>query len=117
MERIETDNRKFETLAWGLLLVWLGAWWGFLEDGFLPAGTGALGLGLILVGLNVARWFKGIPISTLSSSLGALFLILGAMKLAGRTLDCPCLQMPAFALFLIILGGIVLARELLPAKG
>jgi hypothetical protein len=115
MEPIETKNQRFVTLGWGLLFVWLGAWWGFLENGLLPAGAGALGLGLILVGLNVVRWLKGVPINSLSSAFGALFLILGGMKLANITLDCPCLQMPVCALFMIILGGIVLVRALLPA--
>lgn len=81
MEPDEKDNRKFETLAWGLLFVWLGAWWGFLEDGVLPAGAGALGLGLILLGLNMARWLNEIPISTMSSAFGGLFFIMGGMKL------------------------------------
>ena len=111
MDGNETDSRRFETLAWGLLFIWLGAWWGLLEGKFLPGGTGALGVGLILVGLNLARWFKGIPISILSSTFGALFLMLGALKLANVSLNCPCLQMPIYALFLLILGGIVLAHN------
>jgi hypothetical protein len=100
-----------------LLFVWLGAWWGYLEDGEIFAeGSGALGIGLILLGLNAARWFKGIPVNIVSSSFGALFLILGGSKLAGAALHCPVFEMPVFALFLIILGGMVLVREFLQAR-
>ena len=116
MDGNETENRRFETFAWGLLFIWLGAWWGLLEGKFLPGGTGALGVGLILVGLNLTRWLKGIAISLWSSALGALFLILGGLKLANVSVNCPCLQMPVYALFLIVLGGIVLVREFLPAR-
>ena len=115
MDGNDTENR-FETLAWGLLFIWLGAWWGFLEGKVLPGGTGVLGVGLILVGLNLARWLKGIEINILTSAFGALFLILGGLKVAKVGLNCPCLQMPVYALFLIILGGIVLAREFLPVR-
>ncbi len=116
MDTVEMENRRFETLAWGLLFVWLGAWWGFLEGALLPAGSGALGTGLILIGLNAARWFKGIPVSTLSSAFGALFAIFGGVKLTGGALNCPVERIPIFALFLIILGTIVLVREFLSVR-
>ncbi len=116
MDVNETENQRFETLSWGLLFIWLGAWWGLLEDKVLPGGAGALGVGMILVGLNLARWLRGIPISILSSTFGALFLILGGMKLANVSMNCPCLQMPVYALFLIVLGGILLVREFMPAR-
>jgi hypothetical protein len=116
MDANETGNRRFETLAWGLLLVWLGAWWGFLDSGILPGGSGALGVGLILLGLNIARWLNGIPISVLSTSFGALFLLLGLMKLADVARRCPMCNVNLFALFLILLGGIVLVREFLRVR-
>ena len=116
MDAIETGNRRFETLAWGLLFVWLGAWWGFLEDGILPAGSGAMGVGLILLGLNVARWLKDIPITVLSTTFGALFLLLGLMKLTDVARRCPMCNVNLFALFLILLGGIVLVREFLRVR-
>jgi hypothetical protein len=116
MNATENLNRRFETLAWGLLFLWLGAWWGFWDSGILPGGSGALGVGLILLGLNMARWLKGIPISVLSTSFGALFLLLGLMKLADVARRCPICSVNLFALFLILLGGIVLVRELLRVR-
>ena len=116
MDANETANSRFASLAWGLLFIWLGAWWGFLEGNVLPDGTGALGVGVILVSLNLARWIKGIDISILSSAFGLLFVILGSLKLAKVSLHCPCLNLPLYALFLMILGGIMLIREFLPAR-
>jgi hypothetical protein len=116
MDAIETENRGFEMLAFGLLLLWLGAWWGFLDSGILPGGSGALGVGLILLGLNMARWLKGIPISVLSTAFGALFLLVGLMKLADVARRCPMCNVNLFALFLILLGGIVLVREFLRVR-
>ncbi len=114
MDNIESGNRSLETLAWGLLFVWLGAWWGFLEEGILPGGSGALGVGLILLGLNVARWFKGLPLNIFSATFGALFVALGLMKLADVARRCPICDINVFALFLILLGIFVLVREFLP---
>ena len=52
MENTRTLNRNLETIAWGALFIW----WGITElFQFLPHGTGAIGIGLILLGLNVAR--------------------------------------------------------------
>jgi hypothetical protein len=116
MDAIKTGNNRFETLAWGLLFVWLGAWWGFLENSMLPGGSGALGVGLIMLGLNVARRLKGIPISVCSTAFGVLFLLLGLMKLVNVARRCPMCNVNLFALFLILLGGIVLVREFLRVR-
>ena len=50
------NTRKFtfnlEAIAWGALFIL----WGFTElFPSLPKGTGAIGIGLILIGLNAAR--------------------------------------------------------------
>ena len=112
MDTLENDNNRLETLAWGLLFLWLGLWWGFLEEGF-PGGSGSLGVGLILLGLNVARWLKGISVNVFSASFGVLFLILGGLKLARAARYCPDCDIPVFALFLMVLGAMVLVREFL----
>ena len=108
MENTRTLNRHFETYAWGACFIW----WGLTElFKFLPEGTGVIGFGLILIGLNVARSLKGIPTSALTITLGILALVLGGLELAGFFLSLP-FELPVLAILLLVLGVIVLAREL-----
>ena len=60
MDNTRKLNRRYETIAWGTLLIWVGA--RDLMPG-LPTGTGMLGIGLILLGLNLARRLYDIPIN------------------------------------------------------
>lgn len=107
MEHTRSLNRNLETYAWAAFFVW----WGITElFKFMPAGTGAVGFGLILISLNVARSLNGIRTSGFTITLGILALVLGGLELAGFFLNLP-FQLPVFAILLIVLGVIVLARE------
>jgi hypothetical protein len=108
MNNTQTLHRNFEAIAWGALFIW----WGITElVPSLPAGTGAIGIGLILIGVNVARWFTGIPISGFSLTVGILALVWGGLELAGVLLSLP-FELPVFAILLIVLGAIILAPAL-----
>jgi hypothetical protein len=112
MENTRTSNRNLETIAWGALFIW----WGMTElFSFLPHGAGAIGIGLIFLGLYVARSLNGIPTSGFSTTLGILALVLGGLELAISVLHLP-FELPVFAILLIVLGAIMLARELLAAR-
>jgi hypothetical protein len=109
MENARTLNRDLATIAWGAFFIW----WGVTElFPFLPHGIGALGIGLILLGLNAARSLNGIPASGFTTTLGILALVLGGLELARSVLRLP-FEIPVFAILLIVLGMIVLGRELL----
>jgi hypothetical protein len=106
MEHARLLNRQLETLGWGLVIVW----WGITElFKFLPPGIGALGLGSILLGLNVIRARNGIPTSGFTTTLGILALVLGGLELAATVLNLP-FEIPIFAILLIVLGLILLGR-------
>ncbi len=108
MANIQTINRSYEALAWGAIFVW----WGITEMfNFLPDGTGALGLGLILLGVNAVRSLNGIPVSGFSITLGILALVWGGLELAGALLSLP-FHLPVFAILLIVLGLLVLGGAL-----
>lgn len=108
MDTTRTLNRNLETIAWGALFIW----WGITElFQFLPDGTGALGIGVILLGLNAARARNGLPTSSFTITLGILALVWGGLELAGAVLRLP-FELPVFAILLIVLGVILLAREL-----
>ena len=55
MDNSRTSNRDYETIAWGLLLIWWGLRWWPLAS--LPDGAGLLGTGVILLGSNRVRWW------------------------------------------------------------
>ena len=106
MDNIQVRNSNLERLAWGAFFIW----WGITElFQFLPKGTGALGFGLILIGLNAARSLNGLPTSGFTLTLGVLALVLGVLELAGVLLSLP-FELPVFASLLIVLGVIMLVR-------
>jgi hypothetical protein len=107
MDNTKILNRDFEKVAWGMLLIWWGIM-GLLD--FLPHGTGAVGVGLILLGLNLVRSLKGIPTNFLSITLGTIALVWGEVELMRTALDWPP-DLPGFAILLIVLGVALLVRE------
>jgi hypothetical protein len=112
MDNTQTLNRNLDTIAWGAFFTW----WGITELlSFLPEGVGALGIGLIMLGLNAARSLKGIPTSYFTTILGILALVLGVLELAGAVLSLP-FELPIFAILLITLGVLLLGRGFLRAN-
>ncbi len=112
MESTRKVQIDFGTIGWGALLIW----WGFTElVKFLPAGSGAIGIAVILLGVNVARSLTGSSTSGFSTTLGFIALVWGGLELANSVLHLP-FQLPVFAIMLLTLGAIMLVRALLPGK-
>jgi len=107
MNHVRTLERDFDAIAWSMFFIW----WGITELVELPDGIGAVGIGLILLGLNVARFLNDIPTSGFTITLGILALVWGGLELAGSVLALP-FELPVFAIVLIVLGVILLFREL-----
>lgn len=108
MNETQSQKRDFGTIAWGAIFIW----WGITElFPSLPTGTGPLGIGLILLGLNAGRHYSGEPTSHFSITVGILAVIWGGLKLAGVILNLP-FEIPVFALLLIVMGVMSLAPEL-----
>jgi len=108
MENTRKSTFEFGTIAWGALFIL----WGITEMfTSLPKGIGALGIGLILVGLNLARYWSGQRISGFSTTLGVLALLLGALELAQPYLHLS-FELPIFAVLLLALGLITLIGAL-----
>jgi hypothetical protein len=68
-----------------------------------PKGWWSIGVGAIMLGLNVARYVNGIKMSGFTTFLGILSIISGVLQLAG-------LDMLGGAIFLIILGAYLLIK-------
>ena len=95
-------NKRLEAVGWGLFLVMLGGFILVPGDQF-PKGWWSIGVGLIMLGLNVARYFNQIRMSGFTTFLGLISIISGILELAG-------LDMLGGALFLIILGAYILIK-------
>ncbi len=108
MNSAKSINRNFEVIAWGALFIW----WGIsVLIPSLPDGSTALGTGLILVGVNLARKLSGVPANGFSTTIGILALIWGGLVFVGVLVNLP-FELPIFAILLIALGVIVLVPGL-----
>jgi hypothetical protein len=112
METVQTSNRKLEAIAWAAVFIW----WGLTElFQPLPPGIGAVGIGVILLGLNAARSRTGIPASGFTIILGILAIVWGGLELAGVLLHLS-VELPVFAILLVVLGVTMLGRSLIQNK-
>jgi hypothetical protein len=112
MENTHKLNLDLGTIAWGAFFIL----WGITElFPSLPEGTGAIGIGIILVGLNLARSWKGQPASSFTTTFGILALLLGALQLARPYLHLS-FELPIFAILLLALGVILLGSTLRGSK-
>lgn len=95
-------NKRLEGFAWGLFLIMLGGFM-FIPETTISKGVWSIGVGLIMLGLNVARYANKIRMSGFTTVLGIISLVAGVLQLIGfKTLEG--------ALLLIILGAYLLLK-------
>ncbi len=95
-------NKKLESAAWGFFLIMLGGF-ALVPDHTIPKGAWSIGVGVIMLGLNAARYFYKIRMSGFTTFLGILALLGGTAELIWHTsLDG--------ALLLIILGAYLIFK-------
>jgi len=108
METTRKSDLDLSTIAWGALFIL----WGITElFPSLPSGTGAIGIGVILLGLTLAQSRKGQPTSGFTTTLGVLALLLGGLQLVQPFLHLP-FDLPIFSILLLALGLILLGSAL-----
>ena len=75
----------------------------FVPDSVVEGGWWSIGVGLIMLGLNAARYFTRIRMSGFTTFLGIISVIGGALELAGmKGIDG--------AVFIIVLGGYLILK-------
>lgn len=89
-------NKRLEGIAWALFLIMIGGL-GLVPKSQVPEGVWLIGVGLIMLGLNVARRLNAIKMSGGTIVLGILALLSGLGSLLG-------VAMPLFPILLILLG-------------
>ena len=96
------DNRTLDSLSWGLFIILIGVGW--YVGAAYEIDTGAyiaLGVGLILVGLNLTRNQIGISISKFSLFVGLVALAIGVAGVLGYSLDLILTVIILIGLFII----------------
>jgi hypothetical protein len=95
-------NKQLETIAWGCFLILLGGFM-FIPEEIIRGGWWSIGVGLIMLGLNAARYFNGLKMSGFTTFLGVLSLAGGVLEVIGvYDVDGPIL--------LIVLGCYLLVK-------
>ena len=95
-------NKRLEGVGWGLFLIMLGGF-GLVPNEMIPKGLWSIGVGVIMLGLNVTRYLLHIKMSGFTTILGIIALISGGLELLGRNnLGGPIL--------LIVLGAYLLVK-------
>jgi len=102
-------NKRLETAFWGLFLIMLGGQF-LLKNVNLPDGIWDIGIGLIFLGLNAARYFSGLKMSGFTSFLGVIALLGGLAQMVFR-FDL------GGALLLIVLGAMLILKPWFDQKG
>jgi hypothetical protein len=97
-----TVNKRLETMAWGAFLVMLGGFM-FVPEEIIRGGWWSIGVGLIFLGLNAARYLNGLRMSGFTTFLGIL-------SVAGGILDLVGMEGVNGAVLLIVLGGYLVLK-------
>jgi len=95
-------NKRLETMGWGCFLVLLGGFM-FVPEEIVKGGWWSIGVGLIMLGLNAARYFNGLRMSGFTTFLGIISVIGGVLDLVG-------MEGIDGAILLIVLGAYLLAK-------
>ncbi|MCL5996219.1 MAG: hypothetical protein M1546_09190 [Chloroflexi bacterium] len=90
-------NKRLEAIGWGLFLIMLGGL-GLVPQEQVPGGVWLIGAGLIMLGLNAARYWSQIKMSAFTVGLGILALFAGVGDLLG-------VDLPLLAILLILIGA------------
>lgn len=89
---------KFDALGWGLFLVWIG--FAYLLD--VGTGIGLVGIGVIIIGVQLAR-------KAFSLNIEGFWFIVGLCFLAGGVSELTNVDIPIAPILLIACGIGVLA--------
>ena len=103
-----TLNKRLESIALGLFLIMIGGM-AFIPKEQVNEGVWSIGVGLILLGLNAARYFNNIRMSGFTTVLGIIALITGIGELVG-------IDLPGLAVLLILLGAYLVLKPWLGEK-
>jgi hypothetical protein len=95
-------NQRLEAVGWGCFLIMLGGFM-LVPHTVVARGFWSIGVGVIMLGLNAARYILKMRMSGFTTFLGLVSLVGGVLQLAG-------LEAIEGAFLLIILGTFLLVK-------
>lgn len=101
MKDLKTLDKRYEAITLGVGFIWIGIL------SIIPGdqnSIGVLSIGLLLLGLNFARFLSKIPINLFTTILGILISILGLVVLLLPVFNLPRFEVDIFSLLLIGIG-------------
>jgi hypothetical protein len=98
-------NKRLESISWALFLIMIGGIW-LVPEERVPEGTWLIGVGVIMLGLNGARYLSNIKTSKFTMVLGILALIFGIS-------DFFNVNFPFFPILLIFIGAKIIFKVLI----
>ena len=101
-------NKRLESIGWALFLIMIGGLW-LVPGERVPKGTWLIGAGLIMLGLNGARYVSGIKMSGFTIVLGVLALAAGLGDFFG-------VDLPLLPILIILIGANIILRPLIEKK-
>lgn len=100
--------KKIDATTWGLLLLMTGVLL-LLPARTVPEGAWVALAGAILLGASAVRYAMHLRVSAFIVALGSLAIAAGVSTIAG-------LDLPLFAVFLVLLGASIMLRSWLQAE-
>ncbi len=97
-------NKRLDTIAWACFLIMIGCL-GLVPKEQVPEGTWLVGVGVIWLGLNAARYLNRISMSSGTIILGILAIAAGLGDIFG-------VSMPVLPILLVLLGISLLVKHL-----
>jgi hypothetical protein len=95
-------NKRLEAIGWGCFLIMLGGFM-FVPEATIAKGYWSIGVGVIMLGLNVARYFCQVKLSGFTTFLGVVSLVSGVLQVLG-------VHKLEGAILLIILGAYLFVK-------
>jgi hypothetical protein len=99
------DNKVLDGLAWGSFFILLGLVWIISTSNSIDAGAlVAVGVGIILIAINLIRLRVGTKISKFSLFIGLIAFALGGAGILGYSLDLVPMIIILIGLFIVAEG-------------
>lgn len=95
--------RRIDATVWGMLMLMTGILL-LLPSRGIPDGAWLILAGAILLGASVVRYLTHLRVSAFIIALGLLAVAAGASAVAG-------VELPLFAIFLVLLGASIMLRS------